>query len=170
MSLLEAGEYRVAVASDSATLVSVDRGSLDVSAGDVRETVQRGQAVRLSGTNPAQVADVTPGGADSFDAWSAERDRYLSSSASAQYVSRDIPGSADLDEAGNWQVDLQYGPDAGQRVVDGADDHRAVGRCGPGWLLSTAIPNGGDENRSYKREKPEQAPIDLYRRSTRDTG
>ena len=59
---------------------------------------------------------------------------------------------------------------AGQRVVDGADDHRAVGRCGPGWLLSTALPNGGDENRSYKREKPEQAPIDLYRRSTRDTG
>ena len=110
LSLLEVGEYRVAVASDSASVVSVDRGSLEVSAGDVRETVERGQAVRLTGTNPAQVGDVTPGGADSFDAWSAERDRLLSSPASAQYVSRDIPGSADLDEAGNWQVDLQYGP------------------------------------------------------------
>ncbi|HYL08915.1 MAG TPA: DUF6600 domain-containing protein, partial [Candidatus Udaeobacter sp.] len=110
LSLLEAGEYWVAIAGDSATVVSVDRGRLEVSAGDVRQVVQRGQAVRLSGTAPVEVADVAAPPPDDFDEWSATRDHRLSASRSAQYVSPDIAGYDDLDDAGSWQVDLDYGP------------------------------------------------------------
>jgi hypothetical protein len=111
LTLLQPGEYRVDIfPRNNATLVTVDRGSLEIGAAGAAETVAGGQAVQLTGTNPIQLSNVTPAGVDDFDRWSQDRDGRLPSSPSARYVSRDIPGYEDLDDAGRWQEDQQYGP------------------------------------------------------------
>jgi len=108
--VLNPGAYRIDVATaDSATLVSVDSGSLEVSGGDVSQTFQGAQAVRLTGGNPVQVQSVAMAAPDGFDRWSAGRDHALASATSARYVSRDVPGYADLDGAGRWE-DSPDGP------------------------------------------------------------
>jgi hypothetical protein len=110
LALVEPGRYRVAILpTDSATVVTVQRGHADVTGGDVREGVEAGHAVELTGANPVFVSDVPSAAPDGFDQWSAARDGRLAS-APAQYVSRDIPGYEDLDDAGRWQVDADYGP------------------------------------------------------------
>ena len=110
LGLLEPGQYRVAILpSDSATVVTVDKGNAEVTGGDVREGIEAGHAVELTGANPVLVSDVQSALPDAFDQWSAERDRRVTA-APAQYVSRDIPGYEDLDDAGRWRVDADYGP------------------------------------------------------------
>ena len=111
LSLLRAGNYRVETyPNDNATLVIVNSGSLEVSGGGVSQTVQSGQAVKLTGTDPIQVSSVSLPGPDSFDQWCRERDRRFESSASARYVSREIPGYHDLDDYGRWDEVPEYGP------------------------------------------------------------
>jgi len=111
LTLLAVGEYRIdAPPDESPMVVSVYRGTLQWTAGGVAQVVQGGQAITVSGINPIEVASTAAPGADAFDQWSAERDRQLASSASARYVSRDVPGYADLDAAGEWQTDVEYGP------------------------------------------------------------
>ena len=110
LTLLEPGQYRVDIAADSTTVVTVDRGGLTVSGGGVSTALQGGDAVRLSGTDPIQISNVVPLEQDAFDRWSADRDRRLVSSLSAQYVSPDVPGYEDLDDAGRWDESAEYGP------------------------------------------------------------
>jgi len=111
LTLLAAGDYRVdAPVDDSTMVVSVRTGSLQWTAGGVAQTVEGGQAIVVSGINPIQVASTALPPTDDFDRWSADRDHALASSPSAQYVSRDIPGYSDLDAAGSWDTDAEYGP------------------------------------------------------------
>ena len=111
LTLLAPGDYRVdAPAGEAAMVVTVERGSLEWTAGGVAQTVRDGQAIRVSGIDPIRVTGVSPTPADGFERWCAERDNRLKSSPSAQYVSRDIPGYDDLDNAGTWQQDANYGP------------------------------------------------------------
>lgn len=109
LNLLEAGDYRVD-SDPNGTLVTVFRGRLQVSGGDVSQEIGSGQAAQLTGTNPIQVQLVQPPDRDDFDSWSEERDRRMSSPRSARYVSRYMPGADDLDEYGRWQPDTEYGP------------------------------------------------------------
>jgi len=111
LTLLAPGDYRIdAPAGDAAMLVTVERGSLEWAAGGVAQTVGDGQAIRVSGIDPMQVASASPAPVDAFEQWSMERDGRLASSPSAQYVSNDIPGYGDLDDAGTWQQEADYGP------------------------------------------------------------
>lgn len=111
LTLLAAGEYRIdAPPAGDAIVVSVTKGSLQWTAGGVSQALESGQALRVSGINPIQVASVAPPAPDGFDQWSADRDGRMASSASAKYVSRDIPGYDDLDGAGRWRVEVGYGP------------------------------------------------------------
>jgi hypothetical protein len=111
LTLLAPGDYRIdAPADGAAMLVTVERGSLEWAAGGVAQTVGDGQAIRVSGTDPMQVASASPAPEDSFEQWSRGGDGLLASSPSAQYVSRDIPGYDDLDNAGTWQQEAAYGP------------------------------------------------------------
>jgi len=111
LTLQEAGDYRVATnPTDGSTLVTVNSGSLQVTGGDVAQTVGSGQAVRLTGTDPIQIASVSSPRQDNFDQWSADRDRRRTSSVSAQYVNPGTPGYDDLDSSGRWQQDPQNGP------------------------------------------------------------
>src|SRR5579863_406268 len=106
LTIQGAGDYRVDTnPNDGSTLVSVNSGSLEVSGGDVSQTVGSGQSVRLTGTNPIQIANVAQPAQDSFDQWGQSLNGPLASSVSAQYVSRDTPGYNDLDHSGRWQQD-----------------------------------------------------------------
>jgi Family of unknown function (DUF6600) len=111
LTVLEPGDYRIdAPAGGAGMLVTVERGGLEWAAGGVAQTVGDGQAIRVSGIDPIQVASASPAPADAFQRWSAERDGRLASSPSGRYVSRSIPGYDDLDDAGTWQQDAAYGP------------------------------------------------------------
>ena len=111
LTVLAPGEYRVdAPADDSTMTVAVRKGTLEWTAGGVAQTVEGGQAIVVSGINPIQLASTTLPPTDDLDSWAVDRDRALSSSPSAQYVSRDIPGYSDLDAAGTWDTDAEYGP------------------------------------------------------------
>jgi len=111
LMLRQAGAYRIDVSSEEPrTDVAVDSGLADVVTGETAQQLQRGQALELTGTAPIRVATVGFPRQDDFDRWSAERDGTLGSSQSAQYVGRDVPGYDDLDGAGGWQQEADYGP------------------------------------------------------------
>ena len=70
---------------------------------------------------PSPVIDTyadAPGG-DNFDNFCQERDRREDGSESAHYVSRDVPGYADLDDHGVWTENPQYGMVWAPRVDPG---------------------------------------------------
>lgn len=111
LTLLRPGSYRVDTSTDgSATQVTVNAGGLEVTGGEVRQEVESGQTVRLTGTEPIQVSFVSLPQPDEFDNWSAGRDRRIQSYSSGQYLSRSVPGSEDLDAYGRWRIDPEYGP------------------------------------------------------------
>jgi hypothetical protein len=111
LSILQAGNYRVEVYPDqNMTLVIVNSGQLQISGSGVDQTLQSGQAVQLTGTNPVQVAPVSVPGNDSFDDWSNQRDAIYARSRSRQYVSPYVPGYYDLDQYGSWSTVVEYGP------------------------------------------------------------
>jgi hypothetical protein len=104
------GSYRVDVDPNNGTRVSVDRGSLQISGGGVDQTLQAGQAVELTGTDPIQVSSIPLPGPDDFDEWSRSRDRRIEEFRSRQYVNPYTPGAADLDAYGRWDTVPDYGP------------------------------------------------------------
>jgi hypothetical protein len=109
LTIQQQGQYRVdTFPDDNTTLVSVYNGSVQLSGGGLNQTVQSGQAVKLMGTGPIQVTDVSLPSPDSFDEWSASRDQLYASSS--PYVSRDIPGYYALNGYGVWSEDPSYGP------------------------------------------------------------
>ncbi|HXN50893.1 MAG TPA: DUF6600 domain-containing protein [Candidatus Acidoferrum sp.] len=111
LTVLEPGTYRVDVDPDgNRTTVSVNSGSLQITAEDVSQTVQAGQAVRLTGRDPVSIDSIPMPSLDDFDHWSEKRDEHAASSASAKYVSRGAVGYDDLDDYGHWQEVSDYGP------------------------------------------------------------
>jgi len=104
------GSYRVDTAADgNSSEVVVNNGALQISAGDLSQTVQSGQAVQLSGTGPVTATLVSMPARDEFDAWYEGRDRQVQSSPSVRAVGRDVPGCDDLDRAGRWEDSPEYG-------------------------------------------------------------
>jgi len=111
LNLLQPGDYRVDTFPDNgATLVTVNRGSLEVSGGQVLQKVGTGRAVKLTGTEPISVSFVEPSNPDDFDRWCQDRDRRFEGGNSARYVGRAVPGYYDLDEYGRWSEQPDYGP------------------------------------------------------------
>ena len=108
--LQAAGSYRVDTAADGqSTQVTVNTGTLQISAGDLSRTLQSGQAVTLTGTGPVMASDLSAPSPDDFDRWSGDRDRRVETSASMQSVGRGIPGGEDLDAYGQWVSEPAYG-------------------------------------------------------------
>jgi hypothetical protein len=115
IGVLAPGNYRIMTnAAGTQTIVTVERGRIDVSGPNLSQVIEAGRTVRLSAGDggTVQVANVPRPGPDGFDAWSQYRDGVLTSSTSASdaYVNQDIPGVRDLDEAGRWDNDAAYGP------------------------------------------------------------
>jgi len=111
---LAAGVYRLSVEpDDNATLVTVERGSLELTGPGVDQTLTAGQTVRLVGTNPIQIVPLASQvAATSFDRWSATRDEVYTSPASTvttRYVNERVPGWEDLAANGTWITTPSYG-------------------------------------------------------------
>ncbi|HTT65780.1 MAG TPA: DUF6600 domain-containing protein, partial [Bryobacteraceae bacterium] len=102
------GAYRVEASEQGdTTLVTVRMGDAEINAGGQITPAAEGKQVRVTAAN-TETLDAPP--TDPFDAWCIERDGREDSSATAAYVSRDIPGYADLDASGNWRPVDPYGP------------------------------------------------------------
>jgi hypothetical protein len=119
LTVLAPGAYRIESSPGGVTtVVSVDGGRLEVTGPGVTQLVEAGRAVRLSGTDPIQLSSIPQPAPTSLDQWSADRERRLTGAASAVYVNRDLPGRADLDEYGRWEVDVVNGPTWYPTVVE----------------------------------------------------
>jgi hypothetical protein len=120
-SLLRPGEYRVDVNEDgSSTLVTVRGGQGEVTADNQVQAVSPRQQMRVTEADGHPVFDERDAPvADGFDNFCQDRDRREDRSASARYVSRDMPGYADLDDRGVWREDPQLGPIWAPRVDPG---------------------------------------------------
>lgn len=111
LTLLQQGQYRVdTFPNDNATLVTVNSGSVQLSGGGLNQTMQAGQAVKLTGTGPIQVSLVALPSQDDFDQWCASRDPLFTARASAAYVSPETPGYDALNSFGVWSTTPEYGP------------------------------------------------------------
>ena len=111
VTIVQAGSYRVDTYPDqNRTLVTVNRGEVQITGNGLNQTVQSGQAVMLTGTNPVQVSAVSVPGPDSFDQWCAQRDPKYQNARSRQYVNPYVPGYYDLDQYGSWASVAAYGP------------------------------------------------------------
>jgi hypothetical protein len=109
--LQTAGSYRVDTAVDgNSTQVTVNAGTLQITAGDLSKTLQSGQAVQLTGTGPVVAANASVPPPDDFDRWCAGRDKRVESSASVKSVGPDVPGGEDLDTHGTWTEKPDFGP------------------------------------------------------------
>ena len=109
--LQSAGSYRVDTAPDgNSTQVTVNAGTLQITAGDLSQTLQSGQSVQLTGTGPVVASTLSVPPPDDFDKWCAGRDRRIESSASVRSVGPAVPGGEDLDTYGQWTTEPDYGP------------------------------------------------------------
>src|SRR5215468_4200529 len=111
LSLQQPGVYRVEVDDQgTATAVAVSQGAAQATGGGQTVAIGSQQAVTFDGVDTLAWQSSTLGVPDEFDDWSAQRDREIAQSASAGYVASDIPGTADLDDNGQWQQAPEYGP------------------------------------------------------------
>jgi hypothetical protein len=109
--LQTAGSYRIDTAADgNSTQVTVNAGTLQITAGDLSKTLQSGQAVQLTGTGPVVAANATVPPPDDFDRWCGGRDTRVEASASVKSVGADVPGGEDLDTHGTWTEKPDLGP------------------------------------------------------------
>jgi len=111
LTLLRPGNYKVNVdEAGDATVVLVRDGQGEVTGGGSAYTVRPREVATFTGTDQIN-ADVESWGdsSDDFDNWCAERDSRIDHSVSARYVSDDVIGYEDLDEAGGWRQAGEYG-------------------------------------------------------------
>jgi hypothetical protein len=104
------GEFRVDVAPDgNSTTVTLRSGTANLYGDGGVFQMTAGQQVTFIGVNLQQQAGGPAPAPDAFDQWIIARDRSEDASASARYVSREIPGYEDLDANGTWRSDPNYG-------------------------------------------------------------
>jgi len=72
--------------------------------------MQPGESVQLTGTNPVMAQPLQPVPYDDFAHWSGALESHRFNSVSARYVNVEMPGYDELDAAGDWQAQSDYGP------------------------------------------------------------
>lgn len=110
----ETGRYRVTVAGDGATTVTVRSGHADVVGDAGTRTLEAGAALAFSATpgtaNPTTTVAAAP---DDFDRWNDDRDATLADAATNAnengYVDDGIVGASDLGSYGRWIDNARYG-------------------------------------------------------------
>ena len=110
-TLQRAGEYRVDVSEQGDwSVATVRAGGAEIASGGQVFPLNARDQVRVQEENGQPVFDRRPAPvADAFDNWCATRDRREDTSPSARYVSREMPGYADLDGRGAWSEQPGYG-------------------------------------------------------------
>ncbi|MFI4889687.1 MAG: DUF6600 domain-containing protein [Steroidobacterales bacterium] len=120
ISLMQSGEYRIEVNNaGDAVAVDVWRGQAEVAGQAQSFTLEAQQQGVFQGgdTLAVEFGDLPP--ADGFDQWAQDRDRREDDLLTANFLSRDVTGYADLDGYGNWQTDPDLGPVWVPRVAAG---------------------------------------------------
>ncbi|MGE5090021.1 MAG: DUF6600 domain-containing protein [Candidatus Levyibacteriota bacterium] len=109
-SLTRPGRYRIDVDPDGGSTVVIVRSGMGTVYGDETSyVVTTGQAYRFYGTDLSDNEFLALPPYDSFDSWSAARERRYATAVSARYVSPEVVGYADLDSYGRWSVVAGYG-------------------------------------------------------------
>ncbi|MBA8888558.1 hypothetical protein FHW12_002791 [Dokdonella fugitiva] len=107
----EPGEYRIDIAPQGdSTMITVFDGGGDVyGENNASYSVRAGNSYRFndSALRDYEVLDLPR--ADDFDNWVASRNQRYQRSVSSRYVADDMIGYADLDDAGSWSDDREYG-------------------------------------------------------------
>jgi hypothetical protein len=107
----QAGAFRIDVNENGdGTRITVIRGEGEVSAGDQTYPVRAGEQAEFNGVDNPEYHTSRAPEPDDLDHWAADRDLKEEHSASAKYVSRDVPGYSDLDDNGTWSEEPDYGP------------------------------------------------------------
>lgn len=111
VSLMEPGEYRLAVENGGeTTVVGVREGGTEIESGQQVFSLHASQEGRYTGTSSLQEDVRSLGPRNELEAWAEKREsRDYESSPSSRYVSRDVIGYRDLDEYGVWETDSYYG-------------------------------------------------------------
>lgn len=107
----QAGEFRVDVNENGdVTSIIVFHGAGEVTAAGQTYKVQEGERGEFRGTDQVEYVSGQAPAPDDLDRWAADREGREDNSASARYVSRDVPGHEDLDDNGRWNDEPGYGP------------------------------------------------------------
>ncbi|MBI5462234.1 MAG: FecR domain-containing protein [Gammaproteobacteria bacterium] len=106
----EPGAYRVD-ARDGSTQVTVFEGDADVyGANDAQQRVTARQSYRFGNADLRDYEAFDLPSPDAFDDWCFARDERYRAPVARQYVSDEVVGYADLDEYGDWDEEVEYGP------------------------------------------------------------
>jgi hypothetical protein len=101
---IEAGD------GDGPARVAVFGGTAQFAGPGGDRRIEAGQVTILAGSEAADVASIGPATADDFVAWCRAHDYDETRLAAPYYVSRYMTGSDQLDSAGIWKINAQYGP------------------------------------------------------------
>jgi hypothetical protein len=110
VELREVGEYHIEVDPKSdQTIVKTRSGAAEVSGGGSRYTVRASERGVFSGLETLTAQTDALGPRTPFEAWANDRERSHQEAETARYVSRDVVGSEDLDDHGDWVHEREYG-------------------------------------------------------------
>jgi hypothetical protein len=110
VSIDRAGVYRINVAEDGKSTVTVRHGELELTAAGQAVPVRSTEEALVDGTDSPTYDVGSAGPEDSFDDWGLDRDRHEENIASTRYVSSEVVGYEDLDTYGHWRDVPNYGP------------------------------------------------------------
>lgn len=99
--------------ADNTIIITAFQGSGPLTingAGGFYASLRANESIQLTGTNPVMAQPLQPAPADDFGHWSGAIESHRFSSPSAQYVNVEMPGYDQLDGAGDWQAQSDYGP------------------------------------------------------------
>ena len=111
LSIDQPGEYRVDFANAMPRRVTVRAGAVKLQSEGINKSsvlVAAGHQATINFDGTIKIVRGAPVH-DAFDRWVAARDALQDRSASAAYVSRDMPGYQALDGHGNWARNPTYG-------------------------------------------------------------
>ncbi|HUZ03919.1 MAG TPA: DUF6600 domain-containing protein, partial [Acidobacteriaceae bacterium] len=111
ITVTQPGAFRVdAYPNDGGTQVTVTSGAIQITGPNLSRDLNSDQSVRLTGTNPIDVATVSMPGRDALDTWSEARDQNILAAQSNPNVNPNTVGGEDLNEYGTWSNTPDYGP------------------------------------------------------------
>jgi Family of unknown function (DUF6600) len=109
--LLAPGRYDIDAGDGERPLrVAVFDGAAHFAGTGGDNRIESGQVAVFADANPDDAATIESAAADAFVAWCRDRDHDETRLAAPYYVSRYMTGYAELDSAGVWKVNAQYGP------------------------------------------------------------
>jgi hypothetical protein len=105
------GRYDIEVGDGEGPLrVAVFDGTAQYAGAGGDRRIEAGQVALLTASEATAAASMGPVAADDFVAWCRDHDYDETRLAAPYFVSRYMTGYAELDSAGMWKINAQYGP------------------------------------------------------------